>query len=59
MSCCWMLGLVSLAGLASGCGGSNNLPPPTPATPEQGAQAAKDVSAGMPKDMMKSSGVGR
>jgi hypothetical protein len=58
---CWPPGLALLAALTSGCGGSasTNLPPPTPATPEQGAQAAKDVSAGMPKDMMRPPGVGK
>jgi len=61
MSCYWLLGLVFLSGLASGCGGSRsaNLPTPTPATPQQGEQAAKDVQAGMPKDMMRPPGVGK
>ena len=55
----WLPGLVILSGLAWGCGGggSANLPPPKPATPEQGKQAADDVRAGMPKDMMKAPGV--
>lgn len=54
-------GLMLLAGLALGCGGSGgeaNQPPPAPATAEQGEEASKSVYEGMPKGI-KSPGVAK